>query len=166
MEREQPTSAGTQPQQTFRLAIRCRQVMAAASMTPLSRESVRRVIRCCTPRTLAEADKTKRTGWRWIARARLYSRAGQPLRISRRHATRIQRPVMSSISSWRELSADASVNFVTPSASALTFALRQGADPAPQTITLSSGGAPVTFTAGSSQPWLRVVRNPERRLQH
>lgn len=54
------------------------------------------------------------------------------------------------------LSSDASVNFVTPSTSALTFAVRQGTDPATQTIALSSGSAPVTFTAGSNQTWLRV----------
>lgn len=55
------------------------------------------------------------------------------------------------------LSADASVNFITSNLATLSFAVSQGTPTATQTITLASGGTPVTFTAGANEPWLRIT---------
>ena len=54
------------------------------------------------------------------------------------------------------LSADTAINFVSATPMALTFNARAGVDTPTQTVALASGGAPVTFSVGSNQPWLRV----------
>ncbi|HYP06348.1 MAG TPA: SBBP repeat-containing protein [Bryobacteraceae bacterium] len=54
------------------------------------------------------------------------------------------------------ISSDASINFVTPTAGSLTFAVRPGVPTAAQTVTLSSGSGSLNVTAQSDQAWLRV----------
>ncbi|HYI98021.1 MAG TPA: SBBP repeat-containing protein [Bryobacteraceae bacterium] len=54
------------------------------------------------------------------------------------------------------LSADTAINFISATPMALTFNARAGVDTPTQTVALASAGAPVTFSVGSNQPWLRV----------
>ena len=55
-----------------------------------------------------------------------------------------------------KVSADTSVNFITSSSSALTFAVRPGTETPAQTVTLTASSQPVTFTAGADMPFVRV----------
>jgi uncharacterized protein (TIGR03437 family) len=56
-----------------------------------------------------------------------------------------------------KLSADTSINFISSSLPAVSFAVKPGTETAPQTIALTSSGQPVTFTIGSDMPFVHIT---------